>query len=414
MAYLGYFEVLLAVVFFVLFYIIRRNTGVPINWPLIGMLPSTLRYFNSLHEGLTEILGRTGGTFPIKGPWLANMDTVATADPANVHHVMSANFPNFPKGGDFLKIFEVLGNGIFNADEDMWKRQRKLARVLINHRRFHQFLLKTSRCKVVDGLIPFLDHFSERGMTVDFQEMFQRLTFDTTCILVTGYDPGCLSIDLPEVQFAEAMDAAEEAILVRHILPQTVWKLQRWLGLGHEKKLTKAWETLDRVIHKYITMKREELSKKEKTVKKREEEEAADLLTSYMIEDDEELGMGLKCDDKFLRDTVLNLMLAGRDTVSSCLTWFFWLVLQNPKVEAKIREELETVIPGEDADRRRIFDAQEVTNLVYLHGALCEALRLYPPVPFQHKEAVQARYSFQFHVAYLFYLLFLVQVFTLD
>ncbi|KAL6953006.1 hypothetical protein U1Q18_040919, partial [Sarracenia purpurea var. burkii] len=147
--------------------------------------------------------------------------------------------------------------------------------------------------------------------------MFQRLTFDTTCILVIGYDPGCLSIDLPEVQFAEAMDVAEEAIIVRHILSQTVWKLQRWLGLGHEKKLTKAWETLDRVIGKYIMMKREELSKKEKMVKKREVEEAVDLLTSYMIEDDKELGMGLKRDDKFLRDTVLNLMLVGRDTVSS-------------------------------------------------------------------------------------------------
>ncbi|KAJ0098003.1 hypothetical protein Patl1_27587 [Pistacia atlantica] len=31
------------------------------------------------------------------------------------------------------------------------------------------------------------------------------------------------------------------------------------------------------------------------------------------------------------------------------------------------------------------FDSKELNKLVYLHGALCEALRLYPPVPFQHK-----------------------------
>ncbi|KAI7979668.1 Alkane hydroxylase MAH1 [Camellia lanceoleosa] len=266
------------------------------------------------------------------------MDILGTVDPANVHHVMSSNFP---KGLEFLKMFGVLGDGIFNSDADLWKNQRKLARVLINHQRFYPFLVKTSRGKVETRLIPVLNHVSEQGLIVDLQDLFQRFTFDTSCILITSYDPGCLSIEFPDVPFAKAMDDAEEALLMRHVVLETVWRIQSWLGIGHEKKLSEAWKTLDRVINKCVSMKKEEMSKKAELKEREEEEEAVDLLTSYLIEDDT---FNLKRNDKFLRDTILNLMLAGRDTTSSALTWFIWLVSQHPTVEEKIREELKLVI----------------------------------------------------------------------
>lgn len=34
--------------------------------------------------------------------------------------------------------------------------------------------------------------------------------------------------------------------------------------------------------------------------------------------------------------------------------------------------------------------AEELDKLVYLHGAICEALRLFPPVPFEHKCAIKS------------------------
>ncbi|THG04635.1 hypothetical protein TEA_022051 [Camellia sinensis var. sinensis] len=214
---------------------------------------------------------------------------------------------NFPKGPEFLKMFDVLGDGIFNSNADLWKNQRKLAGVLINHQRLYRFLVKTSRGKVETGLIPILNHVSKQGLIVDLQDLFQGFTFDTTCIFITSYDLGCLSIEFPDVPFAKAMDDTEEALLVRHVVPETVWRIQSWLGIGHEKKLSEAWKTLDRVINNYVSMNKKETSKKAE-LKEREEEEAVDLLTSYLIEDGT---FNLKRDDKFLRDTVLNLMLAG-------------------------------------------------------------------------------------------------------
>ncbi|KAL7230855.1 hypothetical protein ACSBR2_009189 [Camellia fascicularis] len=323
MASLGYYEVLLSLTCFLFLFFLSTTIDavLPWNWPLFGMLPTLLCHVHQIHDWATGVLCEAG---------------------------------------------------------DLWRNQRKLAQLQLSHPQFHRFLAKTTQDKVEKGLIKVLEHVSKQGLVVDLQDLFQRLTFDTTCILVTGYDPGCLSIDLPHVPFSKAMDDAEEAIFIRHIVPERVWKFQRWVGIGHEKKLRNARETLDHIIAKYISMKRDELSREIKSNDK--EEGGVDLLTSYLNEEE------IESDDKFLRDTILNFMIAGRDTTSSALTWFFWLVSTYPDVEEKIREELKSNIPTKEANKWRLFGVEEVSKLVYLHSALCESLRLYPPVPFQHKE----------------------------
>ncbi|KAL0381556.1 UNVERIFIED_CONTAM: Alkane hydroxylase MAH1 [Sesamum angustifolium] len=159
--------------------------------------------------------------------------------------------------------------------------------------------------------------------------------------------------------------------------------------VGSERKLSKAREVLDSVVGKYIAMKREEMRNGGISIDC-ENEDGVDLLTSYMtMEDDGTQTHDLKCDDKFLRDTILNLMIAGRDTTSSALTWFIWLVSTHPEVEKRIRDELKSFLPAGEREKWRVFGVEETKKLVYMHGAICEALRLYPPVPFQHKEPVE-------------------------
>ncbi|KAJ8765797.1 hypothetical protein K2173_014919 [Erythroxylum novogranatense] len=375
-------DVLVAVACFLFLVLVLPNfsskNGLPRNWPLVGMLPTLLLQAHRIHDWITEVIGRSWCSFEFKGPWFSNMDMLMTVDPANIHYVMSSNFSNFPKGSEFKEIFDILGDGIFNADSDLWKSQRRTAQDLMTRRMFLQYLAKNGHEKVKKGLVSVLDHVAEEELVVDMQDVFQRYTFDSTCKMIAGYDPECLSIEFPEVAFANALDDAEEAILYRHILPESIWKLQRWLGVGLEKKLRKAWETLDRAIAGIVSTKKSEFN-----------HEDTDMLTSYMKGVD---GLVLEVDDKFLRDTILNFLIAGRDTTSVALTWFFWLLSKNPEAVSKIREELGRATPpesSEQSDRKRIFETRELKHMVYLHGALCEALRLYPPVPFQHKLPVK-------------------------
>ncbi|KAI4325887.1 hypothetical protein MLD38_031251 [Melastoma candidum] len=382
MVAIGFIEVFLATACFVLVRLLSSSRkGLPTSWPVVGMMPALFVNIHNVHNWATGILGRTNLTFFFQGFWFTDTSIFATVDPANVHHIMSANFVNFPKGPEFRKMFGILGDGIFNADGETWKSQRKAMQGLVTHVKFHRFLAKITREKVKNGLMEVFDKLAESGVEVDLQDVFQRLTFDLTFKLVTGFDPGCLSINFPEAIFSKALDDAEEAIFYRHVFPEWSWRLQRILGIGMEEKLRIAQKNLDQTIAKYIKMKREQLQKP--SIDMKEEEDGSDLLTSYMLECEKSDD---KCADKYLRDTILNLMIAGRDTTGSALTWFFYNLSENPSVEAKIREEIGSLIPTAGKIDLRVFEEKALLDrMVYLHGALCDSLRLYPPVPYQHK-----------------------------
>jgi len=68
--------------------------------------------------------------------------------------------------------------------------------------------------------------------------------------------------------------------------------------------------------------------------------------------------------EKYLRDNVLTLFLAGNGPVSSGLIWFFWLVSTHPIVEAKIIQEIKDYWPTEEENH-------VVSNISYLSLFLC-------------------------------------------
>ena len=121
-----------------------------------------------------------------------------------------------------------------------------------------------------------------------------------------------------------------------------------------------------------------------------DKKQRSDLLTVFMRSKDEQ---GKPYSDKFLRDICVNFILAGRDTSSVALSWFFWLLGKNPTVEQKILEEICRIINereemknGGELKSPLIFRPEEIKKMDYLQAALSEALRLYPSVPVDHKE----------------------------
>ncbi|KAL0407091.1 UNVERIFIED_CONTAM: Alkane hydroxylase MAH1 [Sesamum latifolium] len=312
------------------------------------------------------------GHIQVQGPLFSNMDMVWTCDPANIHHIFSKNFSNYPKGPEFRKIFEILGDGIFNADFQLWELHRRTTLSLFNQPRFYSFLERTVWQKIETGLLPVLDHFSEQGTVVDFQDILQRFSFDSICQLLVDYDPGSLSADLPYLPCEKAFSEAVEPLFHRHIVPGSIWKLQKWLKIGNEKKLIEAWKAFDEFIYPIISWRGDG-----------EREESLNALTAFRKAYEEIKHISFSGDSrKFLRDSLLGLMFAGRDSSSTTLTWLFCLMSANPSAESKIRHEIETLFP----DRKwRVFSVQESRKLVYLHAALCETLRLFPPIALELK-----------------------------
>ncbi|KAK9989228.1 hypothetical protein SO802_029467 [Lithocarpus litseifolius] len=114
------------------------------------------------------------------------------------------------------------------------------------------------------------------------------------------------------------------------------------------------------------------IKEKKQRLEEKESFDSVDLLSRF-------LSSG-HSDENFVIDIVISFITAGRDSTSAALTWFFWLLSKNPKIEFEILNEINEKLEAP------IFD--EVKDMVYTHASLYESMRLYPPVSIDTKEAV--------------------------
>ncbi|XP_011628039.1 cytochrome P450 86B1 [Amborella trichopoda] len=352
---LGWSEILIALLCFLFLHYMRQRHRPFISWPLLRDLPAVLINLPHIHNWSADVLRALGGTFTVRGPILTGMRIVATCDPSNMEYVLKTRFSNFPKGPDFHDIFrELMGAGIFNTDGVDWQGQRRMANTHVHSKAFRIFVEKKSRELTFNNLVPILRQAAEEGAVVDFQDLMMRYTMDTTCAVLFGEAIGCLAPELPLVPFAQAMDEAMQAVMVRHILPW--WKLMRWLGLGKEARLAQGVRTMDEFVARQVVRTRG-----------RGSGGGGDLLSIFAMDG------AIGTDNRYLRDVAVNFLIAGRDTTGAALAWFFWLVSTHPEVEAKILTEIKEK------------GTNDLSELHYLHAALSETLRLYPSVPLDHK-----------------------------
>ncbi|XP_076917929.1 cytochrome P450 86B1-like [Bidens hawaiensis] len=364
----------------------RRQNGLPV-WPVVGMLPSLVFALRvDIYEWISGILSRQNETFMFKGPWFTNLNCVVTADPRNVEHLLKTRFQAYPKGPYFRHALrDLLGDGIFNADDEVWQKQRKTASIEFHSSKFRNMTTESLLELVHGRLLPALQESADQSAETDLQDILLRLTFDNVCMIAFGVDPGCLQPGLPEIPFAKAFEAATEATIFRFVTPTLVWKIMRHFNIGSEKTLQDSITEVERFADDVIrTRKKEVLLMSDDDKKQR-----SDLLTIFIGLKDEE---GQPFSDKFLRDICVNFILAGRDTSSVALSWFFWLLDRNPTVEEKILCEICQIVKERDDEGENgnlIFRPEEVKKMEYLHAALSESLRLYPSVPVDHKEVAE-------------------------
>ncbi|CAN1172782.1 Cytochrome P450 86B1 [Linum perenne] len=388
-----FIELFFALVVFITIHSLRQQKrhGLPV-WPFLGMLPSLISSVltETLYELITSVLCRLNGTFLFKGPSLSSLNSVITSDPRNLEYLLKTNFSNFPKGPYFRdQLRDLLGDGIFNADDVTWQKQRKAASLEFHSSRFRNLTYSSLFELVHARLLPVLEATSKRNVSIDLQDVLLRLTFDNVCMLAFGTDPGCLSPGLPEVEFAKAFEDATEASAMRFLMPTCVWKAMKWMDVGSERVLRRSIKGVDKFAVEVIRARKKELALLDGDDKRR-----SDLLTVFMGMRDEE---GAAYTDKFLKDICVNFILAGRDTSSVALSWFFWLVDEHPDVEERIVEEIQGIVkerrPEMDGEQEQnqqvILMPEEIKRMDYLQAALSEALRLYPSVPVDHKQVVE-------------------------
>ncbi|KMT15241.1 hypothetical protein BVRB_3g063500 [Beta vulgaris subsp. vulgaris] len=343
------------------------------TYPFLGTLPTFLanrhRYFDWITEVLSPIPTHT--TFRP-----GRVQGIITAYPPTVEHFLKTRFQNYPKGPGVLSLLhDFLGTGILNSDDQHWRMQRKTASFEFNKRSLKNFVLDSIKCEITNRLLPLLKNASGSDRVLDLQDIFERFAFDNVCKLAFNFDPGCLTgHGSGESEFMRVFEDAAALTAGRflYVFP-TLWKIKKLFNVGSEKRLRESIKNVHRFADKIIQTRLEEMSRNNNSDTKLNYQ---DLLSRFIVADESSTQ-----DCNFLRDVVISFILAGKDTTSSGLSWLFWLLAKNPEVLTKIRSEVGEVRSRTSKQIGDMYDFDELKEMNYLHGAISESLRLYPPVP---------------------------------
>ncbi|KAI4349425.1 hypothetical protein L6164_010015 [Bauhinia variegata] len=338
----------------------------PKSYPLIGSYLEIKANFHRSVQWLSDIVQISpAATFTLHR--LFGQRQVITGNPAVVQHILKNRFSVYQKGHLFRQnLADFLGDGIFNVDGNNWKFQRQVASHEFNTKSLRKFVENVVDTELSHRLVPILAAAASQNQVLDFQDILQRFAFDNICKIAFGFHPEYLKPSLEQSKFALAFEEATEISTKRFRKPLSIiWKIQKKLNIGSEKQLRVAVSEVREFAKNIVKEKNQELQEKASL-------ESADMLSRF-------LSSG-HSDEDFVTDIVISFILAGKDTTSAALTWFFWLLSKNPRVEKEVLKEIR------EKSEAPVYD--EVKDMVYTHAALSESMRLYPPVPMDTKEAV--------------------------
>ncbi|KAG0222435.1 cytochrome P450 [Mortierella sp. GBAus27b] len=350
----------------------RHDLDGPRGVPLLGNIfevlrrPRTQNYQNQTRNH--EI--KYGSHYSVSLPGVGRIINIA--DPEMLDHVLRVNFWAYEKG-DHLRnsLAPMVGQGIFGADGEHWRWQRKLASHIFNVKSFRAYTSDVF-CREAQLVIDYLSTAADTDKVVDLQNIFYLFTLDSFGEIAFGQSFGCLKDPEREVEFATAFDRLNHALSYRIIAP--FWKIKDW-WTGNDKVVEQDTKTVHEFAYNVIKKRREILAEGKHQYK--------DLMQLFMDAKDEN---GEPLSDEMLKDELINMVLAGRDTTAQALSWMFYLMHRsevNTEIMYQMTEEIDSILQGGNPTY------ESTKQQKYAEACFFETLRLYPSVPQNMKVCVQ-------------------------
>ncbi|EYU25719.1 hypothetical protein MIMGU_mgv1a024571mg [Erythranthe guttata] len=330
--------------------------------PIGGTIFNQLMNFNRLHHYMTD-LATKHKTYRLIAPFRSE---VYTADPANIEYILKTNFENYGKGWHNYSILkDLLGDGIFVVDGEKWKEQRKVSSLEFSTKALRDI----STTVFIENAVKLAGIVSESSFSnqpFDIQELFMKSTLDSIFKVAFGVDLDSTGGSYEEGErFSRAFDDASAVIAWRYV--DVFWKIKKALNIGSEAKLKENIRVVDEFVYKLI----------------RNKTNCVDLRRNDILSRFVKLS---EADPKYLRDIILNFVMAGKDTTATTLSWFFYMMCKHARVQEKVAREIKEINRAENVSEFAANLREEaLEKMHYLHAALTETLRLYPPVPVNPK-----------------------------
>ncbi|MGB2591617.1 MAG: cytochrome P450 [Candidatus Acidiferrum sp.] len=263
--------------------------------------------------------------------------------PDDIENVLVTHPRKFVKGRVLQANKRVFGKGLLTSEGDFWLRQRRLAQPA-----FHRARIAGYASTMVEYAERLLHEWRD-GEERDIHKEMMRLTLQI--VSKTLFDADVEN---------DAQNIGKSLELLLEIganFRRTIF-VPQWLPTPTNLRLERAISQIEKVLYRIIAQKRSS------------GRDAGDLLSMLLAAQDED---GSRMTDQQLRDEAITLFLAGHETTANALSWTWWLLAQNPAVEAKLHAELNSVLAGHAPS------LEDLPKLVYTNNVVTESLRLYPP-----------------------------------
>ena len=320
--------------------------GLPLSLPYYAFKPwvklgHPIRLFEYLHK-------RFGNVARYR---LFNTNIIFVNEPEYIREILINQASSFIKERTLKRMKILLGEGLITSDDPIHKRQRRIAAPA-----FHRQRIQAYGEQIVASASAQRDRWSdvqELDMAAAMMELSLEIVARTLFDTEVTDEVRAINDDVNAI-----MGIYNFLIGLPKLESYLDWPLPGLIKFRRSRDRLNA--TVDRLIaeHKAAGVDKGDL---------------LSMLLSSRDEEEDAEGRHTGMSDQQVRDEVLTIFLAGYETVANALTWTWYLLSQNPEVEAKLHVELDAVLGG------RLPTLADYAQLRYTEQVFAEAMRLYPP-----------------------------------
>jgi cytochrome P450 len=302
------------------------------RWSLGPLNNNPLEYFTRVARDYGDVAGLR----------VLNFKTIFVNHPDLIEEVLVTNARKYSKGRVLRANRHVFGEGLLTSEGEFWLRQRRLAQPA-----FHRARIASYAATMVEYAQRMLEGWRDGEERNAHQEMM-RLTLQIV---------GKTLFDADVERDAQEVGKSLELLLEIGANFRRAIFVPHWLPTAANFRMKREIAQIEKILYRIIGERRAS------------GRDAGDLLSMLLAAQDDD---GSRMTDRQLRDETITLFLAGHETTASTLSWTWWLLAQNPTVEAKLHAELDGVL----GDRLPTLD--DLPKLIYTGHVITESLRLYP------------------------------------
>jgi cytochrome P450 len=300
------------------------------------------------------------------------------SDPVIAKHVLRTANLSFDKGVLAEILAPIMGKGLIPADYETWKTRR---RALVPG--FHSAWLSHmvglfSHC--TSPLIAQLEGLSASGGVINMEDAFCSLSLDIIGLSVFNYSFGSVNAQSPLIRAVYNVLREAEHRSTFYFpywnIPFNELVVPRQQAFRADLKVIN--DTLDELI---------KLAQATQSVTDLAELEARDYanvkdpsLLRFLVD-----MRGESTTNAQLRDDLMTMLIAGHETTAAVLTWALFRLAQEPEYMAKVRAEVDAVLPNGIEP-----DYTALRKLTRVRLCVAESLRLYPEPPILIRRALEA------------------------